>query len=350
MSGHLLDQDPESIPRVLGAWLSDRDEPRYRAQQILEHLFAGRILDPGEMQNLPRDLRQALAESLLPELLVETTEQVSTDGTRKYRFELADGQRIESVWIPSGERGTLCISSQAGCPAKCSFCATGAGGYFRNLSPAEIVAQWAFVARKHSVTQIVFMGMGEPLLNYDALAGALRLLTQRFRFSSRRITVSTVGIPRGMKALARDFPQVRLALSLHSAVDETRNEIVPVNRKHSVAVLRRTLQELGDIRRVSIEYVLLGGVNASEKEAKALARFARGTVGHINLLPFHPFPGAPHTALDPTEMRRFKKQLESAYDGAVTIRKSRGLDIAGACGQLALLEGSGGQGTASDSS
>ena len=263
------------------------------------------------------------------------------------------------MWIPSGARSTLCVSSQAGCPARCSFCATGAGGFTRDLSTAEILGQWLVVHEQLArdglgpVTQMVFMGMGEPLLNAGAVHGALTHLTsqQGFRFSPRRITVSTVGIPDRMVELCRKYTQVRLALSLHSAVATTRNRIVPLNRKHSLEGLRAALVEIrgetggqpggsrGDHRRVSLEYVLLRDVNDSPREASALARFATGAAGHINLLPFHPFPGAPHASVPRAGMLQFQRQVEREFLGPVTLRKSRGLDIAGACGQLAVLDG-----------
>lgn len=327
--------------------MAARGEPRYRAGQVLEQVFRRVVLDPNDMPNLPRPLREDLARDLLHAPLAEERVEVSGDGTRKFRFLLADGNRIESVWIPSGARGTLCMSSQAGCPARCSFCATGAGGFFRNLTPGEIVGQWAWVeryVRAHglgTVTQIVYMGMGEPLINYAALAISLRQLTGEdgFRLSPRRITVSTVGLPREMERLMAEFPQVRLALSLHSAIDATRDRIVPMNRRHSLAALRASLVRLAPHRRrVSLEYVVLKGVNDSTVEARALARFASECAAHVNLLPFHPFPGAPHEPLDSAAMRSFRAWVQSDYGGAVTVRRSRGLDIAGACGQLALLE------------
>ncbi len=343
---HLLDSDRLELERRLEHWLQERAEPHYRLHQVLSHLFRGGNGDPHTMGNLPSALRKELARELLPPPLTLERVQISADGSRKYHFLLGDGVAIEAVAIPSADRHTLCISSQAGCPAACTFCATGAGGFRRNLSPAEILGQWLAVCQelgrtsRGGVTQIVFMGMGEPLYNYPALATSLRTLTDRrgFAFSPRRITVSTVGIAPKITQLAREFPQVRLALSLHSARNETRTRIVPVNRRYPVEVLQKTLRSLRDqLRRISLEYVLLEAVNDTPREALALARFARDTAGHINLIPFHPFPGATFPPTHPEKLCAFHRLLKQNYGGRVTIRKSCGLDIDGACGQLALI-------------
>jgi len=347
MKGHLLNERPERARAAVAEWLASRDQPKFRSQQILEHVFHRRVMEPQKMSNLPAELRSQLSSELLAPPLKRISTLQSVDGTRKYGFRLADGALIESVWIPTSGRGTLCVSSQAGCPAGCTFCATAAGGFRRNLAPSEIVAQWLAVVddledlnRSEGITQLVFMGMGEPLLNYGNLSTALELLThaQGFAFSPRRITVSTVGFVGAMKELLSDFPQVRLALSLHSAINATRSKIVPVNRKHDVDALHRVLTEIrSDARRVTLEYVVLTDVNDSFAEAEALAKFAAKTANHINLLPFHPFPGAAYPPTTAATMSRFKHDIASTgFSGEVTIRRSRGLDIQGACGQLAL--------------
>lgn len=345
-SPHLLDLGRAEAVASLGAWLTDRGEPTFRAQQIAQHLWERRVHEPSAMSNLPAALRDALSEAWFPARLERIARGVSFDGTRKYGFRLHDGALIESVWIPSDDRGTLCVSSQAGCPAGCTFCATAAGGYRRNLTPAEILLQWLEVGRDVEadgvgrVTQIVFMGMGEPLLNYEHLRVALESLIDPggFAMSPRRITVSTVGIAKNMPRLIEDFPQVRLAVSLHSARPETRSQIVPMNRKYGVEDLRSVLAGLkSEARRVTLEYVVLDRVNDGTEEAAALAEFGNDTAGHINLLPFHPFPGAQYPPTGAAEMKRFRAQIiDAGYRGEVTIRKSRGLDIQGACGQLAL--------------
>ena len=340
---HLLDDPPAIARERLASWLAERKQPRYRADQILGELYTSRTLDPEEMTSLPKSLRAELSEQLLAPVLVADAIQESRDGTRKYRFELADGKQIESVWIPSGDRGTLCVSSQVGCAAACTFCATGTLGLSRNLRPSEILAQWLDVDRDvrtrelGQVTQIVFMGMGEPLHNWPSLSTALRGFQEGFEFSPRRITVSTVGIAPKIPELISTFPQVRLALSLHSAIDETRQRIVPVTKRHSLDELRSVLGEIrGDARRLSIEYVVLPDENDAPREASALGRFADELGAHVNLLPFHPFDGAPYRATDPKMIEEFADQVRRTTRTPVTIRRSRGLDIDGACGQLAL--------------
>ena len=342
---HFLDTDPATVRASLTAWLESRGERSFRAKQILGDVYERRLTDPQAMSSLPIALRDALGESALAPVLTEDLVQLSTDGTRKYRFLLDDGRAIESVWIPSGDRGTLCVSSQVGCAAACTFCATGTLGLARNLRPAEILAQWLDVDRDvrekelGAVTQIVFMGMGEPLHNWPNLARTLDILTdpEGFAFSPRRVTVSTVGIVPKIPELIERFPQVRLALSLHSAIPETRERIVPVTKRHSLEELKHVLEEIrGDARRLSIEYVLLPDENDAPAEAVALARFARELGAHVNLLPFHPFKGAPYRETSPASIQEFAEQVRAHYTGAVTIRRSRGLDIDGACGQLAL--------------
>ncbi|MFN0057364.1 MAG: 23S rRNA (adenine(2503)-C(2))-methyltransferase RlmN [Planctomycetota bacterium] len=343
---HLLDIPPSEARDAVDAWIARAGATKFRADQVCEHVFRRKILAPSRMSNIPESLREQLAASLLSPVFRSMQLSCSKDGTRKYGFALADGALIESVWIPTEARGTLCVSSQAGCPAGCTFCATGAGGFRRNLRPSEIIGQWLAVRddllanQLGEVTQIVFMGMGEPLLNFPHLLAALRYMTasQFFAFSPRRITVSTVGVAPRIAPLLAEFPQVRLALSLHSAIDITRSQIVPMNRKYSVADLRKTLQEIRDsTRRITLEYVLLNDVNDSKAEAIALAQFATDAANHINLLPFHPFPGASYPPTGATRLRAFRRAIESAgYRGDVTLRKSRGLDIQGACGQLAL--------------
>lgn len=347
-SGHFLDLPAEDLQGALEAWLQEQQQPSYRSQQILHHLLTERRLDPQEMTSLPVAIRQGLgAGPLRPSVSIDAVQE-SRDGTRKYRFRLGDDRLIESVWIPSGNRGTLCVSSQVGCAAACTFCATGTLGLGRNLFPREIVSQWLAVVadttgeNKPGVTQLVFMGMGEPLHNYPALSTALTLITDRqgFRFSPRRITVSTVGIIPKIRQLVADHPQVRLAVSLHSAVESTRNEIVPINSRHGLDELSELLVEIREeTRRISLEYVVLPGVNDSAEEARALAAFAERSGSHINLLPFHPFEGAPFEAAAEEEVARFLKRVEEKYDGPVTARRSRGLDIDGACGQLVVKTG-----------
>ncbi len=342
---HLLDGTPEQADETLKKWCQEQKLPGFRAKQVRQHLFEQKTLDPLEMTSLPVALRQELATGLLRSPFQETHLQRSVDGTIKFRFLLLDGLSIESVWIPSGDRGTLCVSSQVGCAAGCTFCATGTMKLARNLQPREILGQWLAV---HSatvaedlvgVTQVVFMGMGEPLHNYSAVSQTIDWFSspQAFHFSPRRVTVSTVGIVPKIRELVTRHPQVRLAVSLHSAIEKTRNQIVPINARHDLEELSDVLEEIGsDTRRISLEYVILPGINDSAEEAKALATFAWRCDAHINLLPFHPFEGAPFEATTDKQVKRFLEMMETEYEGPVTARKSRGLDISGACGQLVL--------------
>ena len=344
-STHLLDGAPAQLDAKLASWCQQQQVPEYRARQIRQHLIDNRILDPADMTSLPETMRQQLAEGFLTPPFQETVVQRSVDGTMKFRFCLLDGLAIESVWIPSGDRGTLCLSSQVGCAAGCTFCATGTMKLSRNLTPKEIIGQWlavhaATVAEGHSgVTQVVFMGMGEPLHNYEAVSRSIEWFSSAdaYKFSPRRSTVSTVGIIPNIRELVNDHPQVRLAVSLHSAIQSTRNEIVPINVRHDLDELRDMLEEIkSDTRRISLEYVVLPGVNDAPEEATALASFAWRCDAHINLLPFHPFEGALYRAATEGDVARFMTLLEAEYDGPVTARRSRGLDIDGACGQLVL--------------
>ena len=342
---HLFDLPPEYLDQHLERWCQQHNLPGYRAKQIRQHLFEGRTYDPAQMTSLPEAVRQELSAGLLRSPLITAEKLHSSDGTIKFRFLLEDGLSIESVWIPTDDRGTLCISSQVGCAAGCTFCATGTMNLTRNLHSREIVAQWLAVHAATTaeglcgVTQVVFMGMGEPLHNYPAVSLAIDWLSSAkgFHFSPRRITVSTVGVVPKIRELVKDHPQVRLAVSLHSAIAETRDSIVPINTRHDLDQLGAVLEEVkDDSRRISIEYVLLPGINDSEDEAKALALFAARCGAHINLLPFHPFEGAPYTAAGAAEVGRFQAMVQRNYEGSVTTRRSRGLDIDGACGQLVL--------------
>ncbi|MEE2856145.1 MAG: 23S rRNA (adenine(2503)-C(2))-methyltransferase RlmN [Planctomycetota bacterium] len=342
---HLFDLSPEHLEKHLELWCQQHNLPGYRAKQIGQHLFEGRTYDPAQMTSLPETVRQELSAGLLRSPLITAEKLHSSDGTIKFRFLLEDGLSIESVWIPTDDRGTLCISSQVGCAAGCTFCATGTMNLTRNLHSREIVAQWLAVHAATTaeglcgVTQVVFMGMGEPLHNYPAVSLAIDWLSSAkgFHFSPRRITVSTVGVVPKIRELVKDHPQVRLAVSLHSAIAETRDSIVPINTRHDLDQLGAVLEEVkDDSRRISIEYVLLPGVNDSEEEAIALALFAARCGAHINLLPFHPFEGAPHAAAGAAEVGRFQSMVQKNYEGSVTARRSRGLDIDGACGQLVL--------------
>jgi len=322
----------------LEAFFSELGEKRFRAKQILQWIHQRGVADFDAMTDLSKGLRQKLAERtriLQPEVLAE---QRSADGTIKWLLGLDDGQRVETVFIPDGDRGTLCISSQAGCPLDCKFCATGYGGFNRNLTTAEIAAQ---VRHARSVvgerlTNIVFMGMGEPLLNYDAVVRTINILLDdhAFGLSRRRVTVSTVGVVPKIEQLGQDTP-VNLAISLHAVTDPVRDRIVPINRTYP---LERLLEACRDYplppgRRITFEYVMLDGVNDSLAEAHQMADLLAGIPAKINLIPFNPFPGAEFDRSPQATIDAFRDALLERGLVAVT-RTPRGEDIDAACGQL----------------
>jgi 23S rRNA (adenine2503-C2)-methyltransferase len=290
----------------------------------------------GEATELPASLRPELDMAHpLPRLQEEVIQQ-SADGTRKYLWRLADGEAIESVLIPSGSRRTLCISSQAGCALRCAFCATGRMGYRRNLTPFEIAGQVREIVLRtpeDKPTNIVFMGMGEPLLNWSAVDLALSILNapEGFGIGARHITVSTVGILPGMQQLARRPEQFRLAISLHATTTAQRLGIMPIEKKYDLEAVLRAAEAFR--KRVTFEYVMIAGVNDADADADRLAKLARRLGALVNILPLHP-GGAPDlTPTSATAIRRFADRLRNQGIEA-TVRRSRGLDINAACGQL----------------
>ncbi|KPV40517.1 23S rRNA (adenine(2503)-C2)-methyltransferase [Thiohalorhabdus denitrificans] len=322
----------------LEAFFTELGEKRFRARQVMQWLHQRGVSDFEAMTDLGKGLRARLGEQarvLEPAVL---SEQRSADGTIKWLLGLEDGNAVETVFIPDDDRGTLCISSQAGCPLDCKFCATGYGGFQRNLAPGEIISQ---VRHARSVvgdrlTNIVFMGMGEPLLNYDAVLRAIHLLMDDYAYglSRRRITVSTVGVVPKIAELGRDTP-VNLAISLHAVSDEVRDRIVPINRTYP---LERLLQACRDYplpatRRITFEYVMLDGVNDSPAEARRLVDLLAGIPAKVNLIPFNPFPQAEFQRSSREAIDRFRDILLERGMVAVT-RTPRGDDIDAACGQL----------------
>lgn len=330
------------LTREAGRVLEEAGERPYRLDQLKDWLYHRTPANFSGMDNLPESLRERLNSRFVLHPLQLEVEHVSQDGTRKYLWTGGLGRRIESVLIPDGKRTTYCISTQVGCPVKCTFCATGYGGFQGQLSAAEIVDQ-LLLMRLHGglpPTNVVFMGMGEPLLNFDAVSRALRILTDpgQLGYGARRITVSTVGIPARMRQLAKSFPQVKLALSLHAANDELRDELIPLNRKYP---LRDVLQALRDHtvttgKMATIEYVILPRINDARQDAEELCRSLGGIPCSINLLGFNPFPGAPYGKPDVRRLLCFQRWLGQTFPGRVTIRRSRGEDVQGACGQLTL--------------
>jgi 23S rRNA (adenine2503-C2)-methyltransferase len=332
----LLDQTPAEAKHTIAEWVAARELPSYRSGQLLRRLWQAPVPDWSSATELPLALRAELAQEFpLPRLALDTVQQ-SADGTRKYLWRLQDGEAIESVLIPSGSRRTLCISSQAGCALGCSFCATGLMGFRRNLSPFEIAGQvreTVLADASDKPSNIVFMGMGEPLLNWPAVDVALSILNspEGLGIGARHITVSTVGILPGMAEFAKRPEQFRLAISLHAARSPQRRAMMPIEKKYSLEAVLKAAEAFR--RRITFEYVMIAGVNDSDADADELGRLARRVGALVNLLPLHP-GGAPD--LKPTtgtRIRSFADRLRNQGVEAV-VRRSRGLDINAACGQL----------------
>jgi 23S rRNA (adenine2503-C2)-methyltransferase len=301
----------------------------------MQHLWRAPRADFQEMRELPVAFRELLEKNFSIPRLDLSTRQLSTDGTEKFLFRLSDGEHIETVAIPEGSRLTLCISSQAGCALQCSFCATGAMGFARNLRPFEIAGQVREVTllTGRKPTNIVFMGMGEPLMNWKAVDPALTILNDEMGIGigARHITVSTVGVLPGIIALSQRREQFRLALSIHAPTDELRQELMPINTKYPLADV---IDAAGAFdRRVTFEYVMLGGVNDSRDQAAQLAELARRCKAFVNLIPLHPGGAGNFTPTTPHGIAVFARAVRNK-GVEVAIRKSRGMDIAAACGQL----------------
>ncbi len=332
----LLDLTPAAARERLRRWALGRGLPSYRVGQIHRRLWVQPAASWADATDLPLTLRQELeAELPLPRLQADVV-QASSDGTRKYLWRLHDGEAIESVLIPSGSRRTLCISSQAGCALGCIFCATGTMGFRRNLSVFEIAGQAREIVLRGPAdkpTNVVFMGMGEPLLNWPAVSNTLTVLNdaEGLGIGARHITVSTVGILPGMAGLAERPEQFRLAISLHAPTPERRRAIMPIEKKYDLAAVLKAAEAFR--KRVTFEYVLIAGRNDSNADADELARLARKLGALVNLLPLHP-GGAPDLKAAPHEhIRAFADRLRNQGVEA-TVRRSRGLDIDAACGQL----------------
>ena len=335
-SSTILDLDPSAARTSITALVRELGLPAYRINQIHRRIWQQPVASWDEATELPLDLRKTLTEKLPLPRLVREAAQLSADGTRKYLWRLEDGEAIESVLIPTGSRRTLCISSQAGCALGCVFCATGRMGFRRNLSAWEIAGQVREIILEDPAlkpTNIVFMGMGEPLLNWPAVSTTLTILNapDGLGIGARHITVSTVGIVPAMLELAKRPEQFRLAISLHAARPDRRLAIMPIERKYDLSAVLAAAKAFA--RRITFEYVLIGGQNDSDEDADALVALARKHGALVNLLPLHP-GGAPGlTPTTPTRIRDFADRLRGAGIEAV-VRRSRGLDIAAACGQL----------------
>jgi len=344
---HLADLDPQQR-REAAEQLGER---RFRADQLSRHYFGRLTEDPGDMTDVPAASRGPLAAALLPQLLTAERELSCDQGqTRKTLWRARDGAYVESVLMRYPGRVTMCVSSQAGCGMACPFCATGQAGLTRNLSTAEIVTQVVAGARALArgevpggpgrVSNIVFMGMGEPLANYSRVLAAVRRITDPvpdgLGISRRAVTVSTVGLVPAIGRLAAEGLPVRLAVSLHAPDDALRDELVPVNQRWKIAEVLDAAWAYADAtgRRVSIEYALIRDINDQAWRADALADLLAGHLAHVNLIPLNPTPGSKWTASEPAVMQEFEDRL--ARRGIpVTVRDTRGTEIDGACGQLA---------------
>ncbi len=331
---------PEELHRLLP------DEPAYRSTQLLEWLYAHPVLTPREMTNLPGAVRQHLAPSHWP-FTVESTQSADRGRTRKWLLRAPDGAAIESVLMGYPRRTTLCISSQAGCAMGCSFCATGQFGFDRHLEAGEIVAQVAHALASlradpmngspQRISNVVFMGMGEPLANYDRVREAIRRLVEVMGISARSITVSTVGVLPGIERLTAEPWPVTLALSLHAADDHLRESLVPLNARYPIDDLLEAARRFaaGTGRRVTLEWTLMDGVNDTAEQAYALASIAREVRAHVNIIPMNPTPLAPQDRPAEDKIERFVAEVRR-HGANATLRDTRGRDIDAACGQLRI--------------
>ncbi|MBN1217377.1 MAG: 23S rRNA (adenine(2503)-C(2))-methyltransferase RlmN [Anaerolineae bacterium] len=345
----LLNLSPTELEDLVTGW----GEPDYRAAQIESWLYQQAADDAAQMTNLPQALRQRLVDESILSPLTPVMSLDSADGyTHKTLFALPDGQEVEAVLMRYDQRQTLCISTQAGCAMGCPFCATGQMGFKRNLSAGEIVAQVLYYARwlgarqplvrqldraGKQVTNIVFMGMGEPLANYAETWRAIRRLNDPsgFNLGARRMTLSTVGLVPAIRRMSREPEQVGLAVSMHAPTDELRNIIVPLNRRYPLAMLLQTSREYIERthRRVTFEYALMDHLNDNPTQADQLADLLRGLLCHVNLIPLNPTPDSPWSGSPDERVAAFRDRLQAAGI-PTTVRLRRGIDIAAGCGQL----------------
>jgi len=333
---NLLDLTPTAAEARLREFFQEHGQPAYRAKQVVHHLWTAPVADFEGMTALPKQLREQLAAHFEMPRLHIVARQSSKDGTEKFLFKLRDGEAIETVAIPEGKRMTLCISSQAGCALQCAFCATGAMGFSRNLDVHEIAGQvreMRLLQPPITVTNVVFMGMGEPLMNWKAVDPALTILNDPdgLGIGARHITVSTVGVLPGIVALSERQEQFRLAISIHAPTDDLRRELMPINIKYPLSEVIEAAKKFD--RRVTFEYVMLGGVNDQEVHALQLAALAKHCGAFVNLIPLHPGGARGFKATPTDQIARFARELRG-QGVEVAVRKSRGVDIAAACGQL----------------
>ena len=337
VSINLLDFDRKGLQ----AFFAELGEKPFRATQLLKWIYQEGVTDFDDMTNLSKSLRGYLTEHCriqAPELVVE---QLASDGTCKWVVQMSCGNRVETVYIPEERRATLCVSSQVGCALACRFCSTAQQGFNRNLSVGEIIGQLYLAQQRlgpeRKITNVVMMGMGEPLLNFDNTVAAMNLMMDDFAYglSKRRVTVSTSGVVPAMNRL-NQVCDVSMAVSLHAPNDELRNELVPINVKYPLAELMAACREYakqGPRKHITFEYVMLDGVNDTLQDANALVKLLKNVPSKVNLIPFNPFPNSGYRCSSAANILKFRDVLNLA--GIVTtIRKTRGEDIDAACGQL----------------
>jgi 23S rRNA (adenine2503-C2)-methyltransferase len=328
-------------------------QPRFRGRQLHRWIYVKDTSSFYEMSDIPREIRQQLDERARVSIPRVLKQRVASDGTRKFLMEMYDKKRVETVLIPQSAnlsgRYTLCVSSQVGCPLRCAFCATGQGVFQRNLYTHEIVGQLLGSRRELKrrlknpeeplITNVVFMGMGEPLLNYNEVIRAIRILNdpRGIQLGQRHITISTCGEAAAIKRLAEENLQVTLAISLHAASDQLRNELVPINKKYPLQTLMAAVKTYTEKtgRRVTFEYILLDGVNISRKDAENLAKLVKPLLANVNLIPYNEVDGLNYRKPQPQDVTAFYNWLNAAGLN-VSVREEHGVDIEAACGQLAV--------------
>ena len=346
----LLDLSYSQLTELFAQWA----EPAFRAQQLWTWLYRDLATNFAQMTNLPQALRTRLANEAVIDLIQPIVELTSADGyTQKFLFRLRDRQTVETVLMGYHRRRTVCISTQVGCAMDCPFCATGQAGFARNMTSGEIVSQVLFTARRllvrqgpahtpgspsaRGITNVVFMGMGEPFVNYQPTWQAVEKLTdpRGFGLGARHVTISTVGIIPGIEKFAQEHLQVNLAVSLHAPNDELRNRLVPINRRFPLGQLMDACRQYQRLthRRITFEYALMSGVNDAVEHALELAQLLRGLTAHVNLIPLNPTAGSPLRPTTRAQVRAFREALERQGIPA-TVRIGRGLDINAGCGQL----------------
>ena len=332
----------------LKSFFIDLDEKAFRAEQLWNWLYVKGIDELSGLNNISKNVINKINEQYYLSQFKVSNSLLSKDGTRKWLFELEDGKEIETVYIPDKNRGTICVSSQVGCSLSCSFCHTGTMKFSRNLSTSEILGQvmyvknflkdWNNKSDKKKITNIVFMGMGEPLLNYDNVIKSINVLTDQkgLAFSKRKITLSTSGVVPKIIDFKEDS-DVNLAVSFHAAFDEIRDILVPINKKWPIENLLKALKEYSKKRkhkRITFEYIMLEGINDSIKDAKELVKLIKPFKAKINLIPFNPWPGSNYKASSPDKIKVFKKHILEEGKLVATVRLPRGDDVLAACGQL----------------